>query len=358
MLTHEDKELLAKKGISEQQIAEQLACFEKGFPYLKLAGAASVENRGIMIADADEQKKYLAAWDAYKDTDKKVVKFVPASGAASRMFKNLFEFLGADYSVPTTDFEKKFFDHIHSFAFYNDLNAACLDNTGKNIDALVAEHNYKAVVSNLLEGAGLNYGALPKGLLKFHRYANGVRTPLEEHLVEGALYAAGKTGQVNVHFTVSTEHKALFSQLVEEKVAEYAKKYGVSFNVSFSEQKPSTDTLAADMENKPFRDNGKLVFRPGGHGALIENLNDLDADIVFIKNIDNVVPDRLKGDTVTYKKLLAGVLVTLQQQAFQYLKLLDGGHYSHDQLETIIRFVQQQLRCRKKILRIWKMPTW
>ena len=348
MLTHEDKELLAKKGISEQQIAEQLACFEKGFPYLKLAGAASVENRGIMIADADEQKKYLAAWDAYKDTDKKVVKFVPASGAASRMFKNLFEFLGADYSVPTTDFEKKFFDHIHSFAFYNDLNAACLDNTGKNIDALVAEHNYKAVVSNLLEGAGLNYGALPKGLLKFHRYANGVRTPLEEHLVEGALYAAGKTGQVNVHFTVSTEHKALFSQLVEEKVAEYAKKYGVKFDISFSEQKPSTDTLAADMENKPFRDNGKLVFRPGGHGALIENLNDLDADIVFIKNIDNVVPDRLKGDTVTYKKLLAGVLVTLQQQAFQYLKLLDGGHYSHDQLETIIRFVQQQLRCRKE----------
>ena len=140
----------------------------------------------------------------------------------------------------------------------------------------------------------------------------------------------------------------MFSQLVEEKVAEYAKKYGVSFNVSFSEQKPSTDTLAADMENKPFRDNGKLVFRPGGHGALIENLNDLDADIVFIKNIDNVVPDRLKGDTVTYKKLLAGVLVTLQQQAFQYLKLLDGGHYSHDQLETIIRFVQQQLRCRKE----------
>lgn len=351
MLTHEDKELLAKKGISEQQIAEQLACFEKGFPYLKLAGAASVENRGIMIADADEQKKYLAAWDAYKDTDKKVVKFVPASGAASRMFKNLFEFLGADYSVPTTDFEKKFFDHIHSFAFYNDLNAACLDNTGKNIDALVAEHNYKAVVSNLLEGAGLNYGALPKGLLKFHRYANGVRTPLEEHLVEGALYAAGKTGQVNVHFTVSTEHKALFSQLVEEKVAEYAKKYGVSFNVSFSEQKPSTDTLAADMENKPFRDNGKLVFRPGGHGALIENLNDLDADIVFIKNIDNVVPDRLKGDTVTYKKLLAGVLVTLQQQAFEYLKLLDSGSYRHDELENIIRFVQQQLHCRRADLK-------
>lgn len=348
MLTHEDKELLAKKGISEQQIGEQLASFEKGFPFLRLAAAASVENNGIMVAESDERKKYLAAWDAYKDTDKTIVKFVPASGAASRMFKNMFEFLGADYDVPTTDFEKKFFDHIHSFAFYNDLEAACLDNTGKTIDALLAEHDYKAVVANLLQSAGLNYGALPKGLLKFHRYADGVRTPLEEHLVEGALYASGKTGKVNVHFTVSTEHRDLFRKLVEAKADEYTKKYGVEYNISFSEQKPSTDTIAADMENKPFRDNGKLLFRPGGHGALIENLNDLDADIIFIKNIDNVVPDRLKEDTVTYKKLLAGVLVTLQQQAFDYLNLLDSGHYTHEQLETIIRFVQQQLRCRRE----------
>ena len=352
MLTHEDKELLAKKGISEEKIAEQLACFEKGFPFLKLSAAASVENGGIMKADEKECEQYLAAWDAYKQGDKKIVKFVPASGAASRMFKNMFEFLGAEYDKPTTDFEKKFFDHIHDFAFYNDLNAACLDNTGKNINALLSEHNYKAVVSNLLESAGLNYGALPKGLLKFHRYADGVRTPLEEHLVEGALYAAGKSGEVNVHFTVSTEHRALFEKLVAAKAAEYEAKYGTTYHISFSEQKPSTDTVAADMENKPFRDkDGKLLFRPGGHGALIENLNDLDADIVFIKNIDNVVPDRLKADTVTYKKLLAGVLVTLQKQAFEYLELLDGGHYSHEQLETIIRFVQQQLRCRRTDLK-------
>ena len=161
------------------------------------------------------------------------------------------------------------------------------------------------------------------------------------------MYAAGKSGEVNVHFTVSTEHRELFAKLVDEKVAQYAAKYGIKYNISFSEQKPSTDTVAADMENKPFRDNGKLLFRPGGHGALIENLNDLDADIVFIKNIDNVVPDRLKGDTVTYKKLLAGVLVTLQKQAFEYLHLLDSGHYRHDELENIIRFVQQQLHCRK-----------
>lgn len=352
MLTHEDKELLAKKGISEEKIAEQLACFEKGFPFLKLSAAASVENGGIMLAAEADQQRYLAAWDAYKAGDKKIVKFVPASGAASRMFKNMFEFLGADYNVPTTDFEKKFFDHIHNFAFYNDLNAACMDNTGKNIDALIAEKNYKAVVANLLEAAGLNYGSLPKGLLKFHRYADGVRTPLEEHLVEGALYAAGKSGDVFVHFTVSTEHRELFQKLVDSKAAEYAAKYGVNYHISFSEQKPSTDTVAADMENKPFRDkDGKLLFRPGGHGALIENLNDLDADVVFIKNIDNVVPDRLKDDTVTYKKLLAGVLVTLQKQAFEYLKLLDSGSYRHDELENIIRFVQQQLHCRRADLK-------
>lgn len=349
MLTHEDKELLASKGISEAQIAEQLECFKKGFPFLKLAAAASVDNGGILIPEKEEQDAYLNAWDTYKQGDKKIVKFVPASGAASRMFKNLFEFLGADYHVPTTDFEKKFFDHIHSFAFFNDLNAACLDNTGKNIDALLTEHNYKAVVSNLLESAGLNYGSLPKGLLKFHRYADGVRTPLEEHLVEGALYAAGKTGEVNVHFTVSTEHRQLFQKLVDAKTCEYASKYGINYHISFSEQKPSTDTVAADMENNPFRDkDGNLLFRPGGHGALIENLNDLDADIVFIKNIDNVVPDRLKDDTVTYKKLLAGVLVTLQKQAFSYLELLDGGHYSHAELEEIIRFVQQKLHCRNQ----------
>ena len=346
MITPEDKALLEKKGISEAQIAEQLACFEKGFPFLQLDGAASIE-KGILAPAENELNTYLQAWDTYKQSDKNIVKFVPASGAASRMFKNLFEFLGADYDIPTTDFEKKFFNNIQDFAFYTDLNVACEKNNGKGIETLVNEGNYKPVVANLLEEAGLNYGALPKGLLKFHKYDNGARTPLEEHLVEGALYAAGTTGKVNVHFTVSTEHRDLFKALVEEKVAEYAQKYNIEYSVSFSEQKPSTDTIAADMENKPFRDNGKLLFRPGGHGALIENLNDLDADIVFIKNIDNVVPDRLKDETVTYKKLIAGVLVTLQKQAFEYLELLDSGKYTHEQLEEIIRFVQQDLCCRK-----------
>ena len=337
--------MLTRKGISEEQIAEQLACFEKGFPYLKLAAAASIE-KGILAPATDEQKLYLDAWDAYTRTDKVVVKFVPASGAASRMFKNLFEFLGADYDAPETKFEKTFFGQIEKFAFYDDLNAACEKAFEKNIPALMAEGDYKAVVAALLEAAGLNYGALPKGLLKFHRYEDGSRTPLEEHLVEGALYAANKNGKVNVHFTVSPEHRRLFEALVADKAAVYAKKYGVDYNVTFSEQKPSTDTVAADMDNQPFRDNGKLLFRPGGHGALIENLNDLDADIIFIKNIDNVVPDKLKGDTVLYKKLIAGVLVSLQQKAFAYLELLDSGRYTHEQVIEILQFLQKNLFCK------------
>ena len=302
--------------------------------------------KGILAPAAEEQKLYLDAWDAYTRTDKVVVKFVPASGAASRMFKNLFEFLGADYDVPETKFEKTFFEQIEKFAFYTDLNAACEKAFEKNIPALMAEGDYKAVVAALLEAAGLNYGALPKGLLKFHRYEDGSRTPLEEHLVEGALYAANKNGKVNVHFTVSPEHRRLFENLVADKAAVYAKKYGVDYNVTFSEQKPCTDTIAADMNNQPFRDNGKLLFRPGGHGALIENLNDLDADIIFIKNIDNVVPDKLKGDTVLYKKLIAGVLVALQQKAFAYLELLDSGRYTHEQVLEILQFLQKKLFCK------------
>ena len=305
MITPQDKELLENKGISEEQIAEQLACFEKGFPYLKLSAAASVE-KGILAPDTDEQKKYLDAWEAYTQTDKVVVKFVPASGAASRMFKNLFEFLGADYDTPQTNFEKTFFEKIEKFAFYDDLNTACQRTAGKDIPTLVAAGNYKAVVAALLEGAGLNYGALPKGLLKFHKYEDGSRTPLEEHLVEGALYAANKNGKVNVHFTVSPEHRALFKALVDEKAAAYAKQYGVDYN----------------------------------------NLNDLDADIIFIKNIDNVVPDKLKGDTVLYKKLIAGVLVALQQRAFAYLQLLDSGKYTHEQILEVLQFLQKQLYCK------------
>ncbi|NDV58532.1 DUF4301 family protein [Bacteroides sp. 519] len=345
MLTSQDKKQLAEKGITESQIEEQLECFAKGFPFLKLSSAASVE-KGIMRISNDEQETYLNAWQEYTNSYKTIVKFVPASGAASRMFKNLFEFLDADYNEPTSDFEKTFFANITKFAFYDELNKTCLENEKQDIPSLIAEKKYKPVVSNLLNKIGLNYGALPKGLLKFHNYPEGPRTPVEEHLVEGALYATGKSGKSNIHFTVSEEHRDLFQILLSQKMEQYANQYGVDFNVTFSEQKPNTDTVAADMENKLFRENNKLVFRPGGHGALIENLNDLDADVIFIKNIDNVVPDRLKEDTVLYKKLIAGVLVKFQKQIFEYLQLLDSGKYTPEQIMEILQFVQKKLFCK------------
>jgi len=346
MLTQQDLKQLAQKGISEQQIETQLGQFKTGFPFLKLEAAAAI-GRGIVAPTSDEGRKYVDAWQKYKAAGKRVVKFVPASGAASRMFKDMFAFVDADYDKPTTDFEKKYFDNIDKFAFYGELDAVCQKNNGKGIKALIQEGNFKAVAANMLKAEGLNYGQLPKGLLLFHNYPEGPRTPMEEHLVEGALYAASN-GEAHVHFTVSHEHMELFKQKVAQKADMYAKKYGIAYDITFSEQKPSTDTVAANPDGTPFRNSdGSLLFRPGGHGALIENLNEIEADVIFVKNIDNVVPDRLKGDTVLWKQIIAGVLITLQKKAFEYLELLDSGKYTHEQIEEIIRFVQNDLCCRK-----------
>jgi hypothetical protein len=342
MISKSDQLLLSKKGISAEAVAEQLKRFETGFPFLKLEGAATTE-RGVLAPTQQEIEEYLKEWDGYCAAGNAILKFVPASGAASRMFKDLFSFLSADYDVPTTTFEKTFFENIEKFAFYQALDDACNVIEGKGIKALMEEGNYKAVAAAMLDADGLNYGQLPKGLLQFHSYDDCARTPLEEHLVEAALYASSQ-GEADVHFTVSTEHRELFETLVQEKVAEYEKQYGVHFHVSFSEQKPSTDTVAANMDNTPFRtDDGKLLFRPGGHGALIQNLNDLESDVVFVKNIDNVVPDRLKEDTTQWKQVLAGILIDAQIQTFAYLRLLDSGDYNHDDIENMIRFLRHTL---------------
>ncbi len=343
MITESDKIHLEEKGISIEQFQKQLNSFKEGFPFLELAGAASVE-KGILVVSPDEEKKYLDDWDKYKSSvNRKIIKFVPASGAASRMFKDLFEFLEMAYDVPTSAFEKAFFDGLTNFAFYNDLDKACEKSEKKNIKELLVAGNYKAIVENLLLPKGLNYGNLPKGLLRFHRYEDGERTPVEEHLVEGSLYAKNDSGTVNLHFTVSPEHRIMFEKLVRQVKSEFEKKLESDYRVSFSVQKPSTDTIAADEKNEPFREDGMLLFRPGGHGALIENLNELDADVVFVKNIDNTVPDKYKSTETKYKKILAGVLVDAQSKIFEYLKLLDTGKYTHDELMEILYFLQNTL---------------
>ncbi|MHB9054545.1 MAG: DUF4301 family protein [Paludibacteraceae bacterium] len=341
MLQPSDEIILKQRGISKQQIENQLKSFVTGFPFLEIRGAASINN-GITGISSENKQKYLNEWEKYQQSDASVLKFVPASGAASRMFKDLFSFLEKDENIPSTDFEKKFFNEIKKFAFYDDLNKTSIKNEGKTIPELITTGQYKDIVSDLLNSNGLNYGSLPKGLLKFHSYPDGNRTPLQEHLVEGALYAQSN-GKVNIHFTVSAEHRVLFEKHLQESLPQFEKVYGVKYQVSFSEQKPSTDTIAADSNNQPFRDKGELVFRPGGHGALIENLNDLNADVIFIKNIDNVVPDSLKETTVTYKKLIAGLLVHLQNQAFAFLKELENEAISDAKLSVITQFCESKL---------------
>lgn len=347
MFTEKDLQQLAQRGVTPEQVENQLKQIAQGFPFLRLEAAASVGN-GIMAPTDAEREAFVGRWQDYKAEGHKIVKFVPASGAASRMFKNLFEYLDAPYTEPSNDFEKKFFGEFKKFAFRKALCEKCKENCDdKCAGTLIEEGNGKAVVANLLKPEGLNYGQLPKGLLLFHNYEDGARTPMEEHLVEAALYASSN-GEANVHFTVSHEHMELFKARVAETADKYAKEYGVKYNISFSEQKPSTDTIAANPDNTPFRnEDGTLLFRPGGHGALIANLSDIDADVVFVKNIDNVVPDRLKADTVEYKQLLAGILVELQEKAFAYLRQLESGEYNHEKLEEIIRFVQRDLCCRK-----------
>jgi hypothetical protein len=247
-----------------------------------------------------------------------IVKFVPASGAASRMFKDLFYFLNKPEPYPERESVKEFFKKIEDFAFFDDLSDYLDD---LNID----DQNYfKKMVSRLLDKSGMGYGTLPKGLIKFHKYKSTSRTAFEEHLVEGALYAGQVNKSVNLHFTVSIEHMDAFKKLQKNVLSVYEKEFNVKFDITYSVQKSSTDTVAVNMDNTLFRnDDGSLLFRPGGHGALLENLNELDYDVVFIKNIDNVVPDHYKGITISYKKALAGLLMKVRSEVFEFIHKLE-----------------------------------
>lgn len=309
--TSDDLKQLQNHGISTEQVEAQLARFRNGFPYLRLEGACE-KGRGIMPVDSDIIKACAARWEGFLNDGGDVLKFVPASGAASRMFKALFSFVNGDEPAPAPGSDvAQLVDRIKDFAFYGQLCRVIEKNYGTTPEKLIEVGRYKDLVDSIILPEGLNYGQLPKALLTFHRYAddNTTRLSLEEQLAEGAQYA-GSNGKVRVHFTVSADHRKLFEDKLKEVVPAMEKRFGVKYEISLSEQKPSTDTIAATPDNEIFRNSkGELVFRPGGHGALIENLNDIDADVVFIKNIDNVVPDAHRASTIEYKKLIGGLLL-------------------------------------------------
>ncbi|MBQ1978706.1 MAG: DUF4301 family protein [Alistipes sp.] len=297
--------------------------FRRGFPFLQIVRAASPSD-GVTVLSVEEADAAVARYEEAKEA-LSVVKFVPASGAATRMFKELFSFVNEDKRGAGID---KLIDNIEKFAFWPELKAVLKEGADD-----------KAIVSAIVK-EGLNYGAKPKGLVTFHAYEDGARKAVEEHLAEGAAYATTK-GVARIHFTVSPEHMEGFKSLLDEKLPYYENRYGIRYEISFSVQKPSTDTIAVNPDNTPFRqDNGELLFRPAGHGALIENLNDIDADIVFIKNIDNVTTDSRRGDTTRCKKMLAGLLIELQERSFEYLKALEVGGA---ELEPIAEFIEKKL---------------
>jgi len=328
MFIEKDLDKIKVRGANLETIQQQIENFKKGFPYLNVIKAATIGDGIIALSDS-QAGKYAKYFDS-RAPKLKLLKFVPASGAATRMFKSLFSAKDEgklDKSV------NEFLERLKDFAFYDTL-----------VKAVGAESaDYQTVLEYLLTDKGLEYGSLPKGLLHFHRYGKVARTPVEEHLVEGAKYA-NSNGKVKLHFTVSPEHRKKFKALIDSVLPKYEAKYKVKYSISFSEQKPSTDTIAVNLDNTPFRTGSEeLLFRPAGHGALLENLNEQEADIMFIKNVDNVVPDRLKNKTILYKKALAGLLLDYQEKIFSYLKKLYIEEVDEKLLKEILNFLETKL---------------
>ncbi len=324
MFTQKDIQQIHSHGLTVERVEQQLENFRNGFPPLHVVAAASPQD-GITVLPIDAENNAVESYERRADA-LKIVKFVPASGAATRMFKELFGFVNEGKRTAGIN---ELLDNIERFAFYHELREY-VENPSDDV----------AVVSAIIGKEGLNYGALPKGLVTFHRYGTDTRKAVEEHLVEGAQYASSR-GVSHIHFTVSPEHEAAFRELLAERIPLYEKRFGIRYDISFSQQKPSTDTIAVNPDNTPFRtDAGELLFRPAGHGALIENLNEVDADLIFIKNIDNVTTDAQRGDTIRYKKVLAGILLDRQKRIFEHLHALRSGKA---EIKDVADFVERDL---------------
>ncbi|WP_298519575.1 DUF4301 family protein [uncultured Kordia sp.] len=341
-------EQIEAKGLTLLQVEEQLDKFEKKIPYTDITEHASIQ-RGILKLTAATEEAYIKAYkDEYQRFE--IIKFTPASGAATRMFKFLYKFL-ENYNPQKDSInsyinkEKEpevrlFFIGLEKFPFYEDvlklMNKTALDRI-KRPD----EFN-RDFVHTLLAETGLNYGNYPKGLLPFHKYKNHLSTPFQEHLFEAANYAC-RNGKAKLHFTISKHHYDKFKETERNILPNIKEKTGCDFEISYSYQLEETDTVAVDPKNRPILDaEGNLVFRPGGHGALIENLNAMDADLIFIKNIDNVVVNTYSEEISRYKKILAGKLISVQQKAFKFMEMLHNG-VSDEELNTILNFLFTEL---------------
>jgi len=353
VFSREDLSRMESLGIEKERVLEQLQAFRRSSFHMDLERRATVGD-GIHTFTDQEAEQHVAAHEQACGQGR-FLKFVPASGSATRMFKVPFQIFNES---PPPDREvlqeraargdgtaREFLflaQNLKSQGFYEDLKSVMAEKR-LDLEALLEQGRYGPVLEHLLTDEGLGYGSLPKGLLKFHRYEAGARTAFEEHLVEAAHYVADSEGICRLHLTVSPEHLDRFQRFSEEVRPLYERSLEVRYEVGFSVQKPSTNTIAADLDNRPFRDeNGDLVFRPGGHGALLENLDDLQGDLVYIKNIDNVAPDRLKSHTYFWKKVLGGFLVKTRERIRGLLEELEAGG-SGDSLERAAAFARREL---------------
>ncbi len=347
-LTKEDVEQIKNYGLKKETVLNQLETFKEGIPKVELVSAANV-GEGIQAFSKEEVQLFS---NKYDDSKLERVKFIPASGAASRMFKALHQFL-ADYRPENTslakfleeqdsDLLKKFFEGMKNFAFYKDVLAE-VEKNNSNYQQLSEDEQKYIFVEILLEEDGLNFSNLPKGLVPFHGYENHSATAFEEHLIEASKYAA-KDGKAKLHFTVTEDHLEKFKSTFQEIKDRVEKQTETEFEIEYSFQKKSTDTIAVDFDNQPFRDDeGKILFRPGGHGALIENLNDIDADLIFIKNIDNVIKQENLDTVVTYKKVLAGELINVQEKIFEVLNRIDQDGFNKHILAAANDLLEEKL---------------
>ncbi len=351
MLLPNDLDKLKTKGIGLSVIERQLGNFKNGFPSICLSMAATTGD-GI-IAFHPSEKKSLTNYFELNCGKHRIMKFVPASGAATRMFKPLFEFdqqYGNRSNFNLEDIKDHgfksvyfFMTHLEKFAFFDDLDKI-MKKEGKDLMTLRQNGEFHIIIDRLLYGKGLNYSVLPKALLKFHHYPDGSRVAMEEHLVEAANYARDRNNTAKLHFTLSPEHLEKFNEKVVDVHEKYERKFNIRIDVSHSVQKPSTDTIAVDMNNIPLRDkDGTLLFRPAGHGALIENLNEINADIIFIKNIDNVVPDNIKEPTFEYKKIIGGYLLKVREQIFNFLRNSEQRRITEEETDEMAVFSREKL---------------
>jgi len=352
----QDIQQIKKKGLTVDVVNAQVNVFKTGLPLINLHSAATTVDgiNGIKKLSTEEREHYIQYFDTNRN-GVSILKFVPASGAATRMFKTLFNFLDA-YN-PEIETINSFINRnkdsdlyvflvgLEKLPFYNVVLKA-VEEFYPDFDTFSNDKQKYMLVKTMLDEDKLNYGFYPKGLLPFHKYKDHTATAFEEHLFESALYASSN-GEAYLHFTISEKYESIFDEEFHRIQDIVERKTKTKFHISFSYQKESTDTIAVTPKDEPFRDeNGQLVFRPSGHGALLDNLNDLDADVVFIKNIDNVVVFKYESDVASHKKMLAGLLLEVQQVAFQYLRSLESGDISNEDLIEIAEFLVKRLNVR------------